>query len=48
MELVSKIRLVLAGMLLAMGFMITQGAFGNTDPDDKLKKEQVEKKEEAN
>ena len=46
MELVSKIRLVLAGMLLAMGFMITQVAFGNTDPNDKLKKEQSEKQYE--
>ena len=46
MELVSKIRLVLAGMLLAMGFMITQGAFGNTDPNNKLKKEQSDNKTE--
>ena len=40
MELISKLRLVLAGMLIALAFMLSQDAFGNTDPNNKLKKEQ--------
>ena len=46
MELISKLRLVLAGMLIALAFMLSQDAFGNTDPNDKLKKEQSDKKTE--
>lgn len=46
MNMLSKLRLVLAGMLIALAFMISQDAFGNTDPNDKLKKEQAEKQYE--
>ena len=46
MELISKLRLVLAGMLIALAFMLSQDALGNTDPNDKLKKEQSDNKYE--
>ena len=46
MTIIYKVRLVLAGMLLAFALMISQGVLGNTNPDDKLTKEQKQKQYE--
>ena len=46
MTAIYKIRLVLAGMLLAFALMFSQGVLGNTDPGDKLTKEQKQKQYE--
>jgi len=46
MTVIYKIRLVLAGMLLAFALMFSQGVLGNTDPGDKLIKEQKQKQYE--
>lgn len=46
MTLIYKLRLVLLGMLLTFAFLFSGGALGNTDPGDKLTKEQKQKQYE--
>ena len=46
MNMLSKIRLVMAGMLIAVAVMFAQGVLGNIDPNEKLMKEQAEKQYE--
>ena len=44
MTIIYKVRLILAGMLLVLGGLVS--AFSNTDPEDKLTKEQKQKQYE--
>jgi len=44
MTIIYKVRLVLAGMLFVLGGLVS--AFSNTDPEDKLTKEQKQKQYE--
>jgi hypothetical protein len=44
MTIIYKVRLVLAGMLLVLGGLVS--AFSNTDPEDKLTEEQKQKQYE--
>ena len=46
MTIIYKVRLVLAGMLLAFALMISQSVLGNTNPGNKLTKEQKQKQYE--